>query len=139
MLLCEPEIPDKYWVNCFTFMCRNCDTNFDIVFPNDNYIVKFEEVGGGEVKWLPSYGRGGYIELITKLIPEHTSDDEITMAKASTFIRELNKCCEKGTSGNGYDFCRTKFECPNCNSRDLTTIEEKVLTNPKLSWLKISY
>ena len=137
--LCEPEIPKIYWVNCFTYKCKTCGNVFDSVFPNSDDIVKLCETDGDDVRWLPTYGEGGYLDLITKLLPEHSLCDEITMEKARAFIKELNKYCEQGEHGNGFGFSEKQIhECINCNSEDTVIISEKVLTSPKLRWLKIS-
>ncbi|MCL2817679.1 MAG: hypothetical protein FWD39_04760 [Clostridiales bacterium] len=136
--LCEPKIPGIYWFDCFTYKCKRCKSIFDVVVSNGDYIVKFEEINGSEVKWLPAYGKGGYLDLMTKLIPGYSLYDEITIAKATAFIKELNKHCEQGKTGNGFDLGSTRFECTNCNSKDIEYLSEKGLTNPDLSWLKIS-
>ena len=138
MKLCEPEIPKIYWVNCYTYKCKHCGNEFNILFPNGNYIVKFREIDGNNIRWLPTYGKGGYLDLMTKLLPGHSLNDEITVKKAKAFIKELNKNCEQGDGGNGFDISITKFNCTNCNSEDTKYLSETVLTNPTLSWLRIS-
>jgi len=135
--LCEPKISGAYWVNRITYKCKKCGNVFEIIFENGNELVKFEEINGNEVRWLPTYDKGGYLDLMTKLIG-YSSGDEITMAKTKAFIQELNKHCEHGKTGNGFDLSTTKFECPSCKSKDKETLKEDVLTNPKLPWLQIS-
>jgi len=87
---------------------------------------------------LPKTGKGGVVDLMTKLIPKFSINDEITMAISKQFIVELNKYCEQGKTGNGFEYCHMREECEKCRSTDLMLVKEKVLNNPELSWLKIS-
>ena len=134
---CEVPKPKVYWVNRHTYQCNNCQNVFNSVFGND-YIVKFREMDGNGERWLPIYGKGGYLDLMTKLISGHSFNDSISVAKAKMFIEELNKHCEQGDSGNGfYSDHKAVYECPNCGSRDTKILREEVLTNPNLAWLKV--
>ena len=133
-----PTPPKKYWFNCLRFKCTKCEKKFHITFPNGNEIIQFREIEGADVRWWHTYGKHGYLELATVLIPEHSLNDEITWKKSKAFIRELNKHCECGKTGNGFEFALTSYECTSCHSKDIECLEEKILVNPKLQWLKIS-
>ena len=132
------RVPEKYWINHLTYKCDTCGSTFEDWIPNGYDIVKLEAKGNGEVRWLPTYGTGGYIDLMTKLIPNHNKNDEITMEKSKTFIRKLERYSEKGKLGCGFELSRRISNCINCDSKDLKTINEEVLVNPELEWLKIS-
>ena len=137
MRFCYPEIPKVYWVDCFTYKCNSCGNIYDVTLPNGNdNLAKFKEKSGDEERWLPIYGRGGYVDLLNKLVPENSHS--ITMEMTKMFLVELNKYCERGINGNGFDIYLSNFNCPSCNSNNTMYLSEKVLTNPKLSWLKIS-
>ena len=138
MRFCEPAIPERYWVNNNTYECKQCGTIFDILFPNGNDLVKFKEVEGYETKWMPSYGKGGYLDLMTKLLPGHSINDEITDKKARMFVKELNKHCEQSENGREFDIDFANQCCTHCGSGETKCISENVLTNPRLAWLKIS-
>ena len=90
MKLCMPKVPKKYWVNQLTCNCKHCGCTFDILLPNSNDIVKLIEIGGNDIRWLPTYGIGGYIDLVTKLISNHNKNDEITMQKSRIFFLSRN-------------------------------------------------
>ncbi|NMC55908.1 MAG: hypothetical protein GYA50_01625 [Eubacteriaceae bacterium] len=135
---CEPEIPEIYWINSLTYKCENCGNVFELTFTNGYDVIKLKEINGDEIRWLPTYGKGGYLDLITKLIPEHSKDDVITMIESKKFIKELKKYSEKGSNGQGFDFSIARHECINCKSKELKILDEKVLMKPKLTWLKIS-
>ena len=133
-----PEIPESYWVDCLTYRCKDCGHTFDAVVPNGDDIVKFKEIDGKEEKWLPTYGKGGYLDLLNKLLPDISSKDEITQEIASAFLSELNKHCEKNPFSN--DFCFDYFTsiCKSCCSKNTEYAREKRYSNPELPWLKIS-
>ena len=133
-----PEIPDLYWVDRITLRCVRCGRLYEDTIPSGNELVKFKEIGGDEERWLPTYGKGGYLYLLKKYIPTHPTNAEISIAVAENFMTQLNKRCEQGKHGNGFEFYRKKTPECLCNSRDLETIEEVTLVNPSLLWLKVS-
>jgi hypothetical protein len=135
---CIPELPEKYWVNQITYRCENCGNSFDVFIPNGNDIVKFKEINGSEIRWLPTYNKSGYIDLMTKLIKGHKLNDPIDMKKAAKFIAELQGYIKKSSNGNGFGLSIDRRICPQCNSKKIRTLEENVLVNPELQWLEIS-
>ena len=109
--------------------------------PYDNDLVKLIEKSGTQVKWLPTYGVGGYLDLIKKLTSQ--SNDQALSSAMSMKIskimeQELHKYTEKGESGNGFIVGGYKQICPNCNSKEIKCNNETVTENPKLEWVKIS-
>ena len=72
---CIPELPEKYWVNQLNYKCESCGNSFEVFLPNGNDIVKFREINGSEIRWLPTYNKGGYIDLMTKIIKGHEFND----------------------------------------------------------------
>ena len=137
-VLCNPEMPEIYWVNRFTYKCKDCRVTFDIVTANGNDIIKLKEINGNEEKWLPTYGKGGYLDLLQKLLPDFSLKDEITQKKATIFISELNRHCERSIHNNGFDFDYFTTVCTNCHSKNTEYVSEERLVNSELSWLKIS-
>jgi len=55
--LCDSKSSAIYWVNLFTYRCKNCGKTFEIMFPNDQYLAKFREINGDEMRWMPTYGK----------------------------------------------------------------------------------
>jgi hypothetical protein len=51
---------------------------------------------------------------------------------------ELHKYTEKGDLGNGFIIGGYEHICPNCDSKELNCINEKVVEDPNLDWVKIS-
>lgn len=134
---CTPELPEMYWVNQSFYKCENCGNTFEICAPNGNEIVKLREINGSEIRWLPTFNKGGYIDLMTKVIKGHKVNDPINMEKATKFIAELQGYIEKSLNGNGFGLCIDTV-CPRCNSKSIEINEENVLVNPELRWLRIS-
>ncbi|MDD2542695.1 MAG: hypothetical protein PHH28_16875 [Desulfuromonadaceae bacterium] len=135
---CTPTIEGSYSIKKRVCKCRKCSKTFALITPNDNDIIKFKEVTGSEVRWLPTFGKGGYIDLMTKLIDGHKYNDQIDMKKSKQFIIKLQEYIEKTVAGNGFELSIDKTICPQCNSQEADTIDEKILENPDLEWLKIS-
>lgn len=138
MNYCTPEIPKVYWINSIIYKCNNCQYEFEFLAANGNELVKYQEVNGNKIRWLPVYGKGGYLDLMCKLIPEFSPDREITMEIAKKFNVLLQKYIEPSASGNTFTLADYNRYCPKCNSKDLTEINGNVLTNPNVEWLKIS-
>ena len=135
--MCVPENPGMYWLNCFSYKCNNCGNIFSIIFPNGDDVIEFEEAGGGDIKYLPLYGIGGYLDLLAKLLPGYTKKNDGNMEMSRLFLNELNKYCEKGSKEKGFEFRHLKFRCPKCRSKDITCLKEEVHVSPEISWLKI--
>ena len=138
MKFCYPEIPEINWVNCITYKCKDCGITFDIAVPNGNDTIKLKEIDGNEEKWLPTFGKGGYLDLLQKFFPDFSVEYKITQKRASIFISELNKHCEKSLHDNGFSFDYFVDNCTNCYSPNTEYVREKCLASPELSWLRIS-
>jgi len=139
---CVPIIPEIYEIKCLIYVCNSCGNIFAIALPNYDGLVMFKEIDGEEIRWLSTYEKGGYLDLMDKLIPEYSSiinnSDENSMERARTFIIELNKHCEKGKHKKGFVFNTPDSICPHCTSKEATELKEIILTNPKLNWMKIN-
>ncbi len=134
---CFPEIPKKYGINRYFFKCNNCSMEFEFLLPNGNYLVKYEEVEGFETRWLPTYGKGGYLDLMKKLLPDFDERDEITVQIGKRFNELLQSRIELSPRGSKFTLARYKPTCPNCKSVDLITLEEEILASPEVEWLRI--
>ena len=135
---CLPEIPKVYWINRVKYTCNSCGCDFELLLPNGNDLVKYSEVDGIETRWLPTYGKVGYLDLMSKLIPSHGINDEITMRTARKFDATLRNYIEPSSGGNLFTLAENRRMCLKCKSKDLKLIDETTLTTPKVDWLKIS-
>jgi len=133
---CFPKRPIKYWINVLNYKCKNCRRAFQIHIPNGDDIVKFESQATSEVKWLPSYGNGGYLDLFKKLCPDYKG--ELYPKIVQEFITKLNDYIEKDSITDFFQQSHYKHECIYCNSKEIALLSEETLENPDLDWLKIS-
>jgi len=135
------ETNQKYWIKTLSYECKVCGCKFNLEFPYDNDLVKLIEKSGTQIKWLPTYGVGGYLDLVKKLASQFNGQEftDVVSMKISKIMKlELYKYTEKGVIGNGFIVGGYEHICSNCNSKELNFINEKVVEDPKLDWVKIS-
>jgi hypothetical protein len=89
------------------------------------------------VKWLPTYGVGGYLDLLVKLVPGHQPTTEITMRTVQLFEERLADVAETTESGRPFHLDHARRACPLCHSTDVEELSERVLMNPPVDWLKV--
>lgn len=137
MNYCNPlELPSKYWITSLTYKCKSCQHEFEHLICNENELVKYVEKNGSEVRWLPTYGKGGYLDLLIKLVMNFQKDSEITMKIAKGFDVIFQNYTEKSLRGNPFTISDGKHVCSLCYSKELIVISEIVLENPKVEWMK---
>lgn len=138
---CYPQaINDKYWIKTIMYKCKNCGKEFIHELPLDNDVVKLIGKDTTDIKWLPTLGSGGYLDLIEKLAPEFNGREIIGIVsmKVTEIMKvELSKHTEKGILGNSYMVGGYEHICPKCKSKELEEIHEKTIENAKLDWVKI--
>lgn len=131
----EVQIPSSYSIRKESFKCRSCGTVFSSLFSNGNDLVKFTEDGGTEVKWLPTFEQGGYLDILEEVVPGFKKNQSVTMAVAKKFESSFKNMQEPSKAGNTFSVavgCR----CPSCNSDNKELLSEEVLESPKLDWLR---
>lgn len=129
---------DDYYIKNIEFECDGCKKKFNILLPLDDSIVKFSEVNGAEIRWLPTYGRNGYLDLMAKLIEGRKTNDAIDMKTSLRFQKELQKYIKPSIEGNSFVVSDLKRKCPFCNSGSVKEIYSEILKNPAaIVWLEI--
>lgn len=131
-------ILDDYYIKDIEFKCDNCKKKFNILLPLDDSIVKFSEVNGTETRWLPTYGRNGYLDLMSKLVEGRKTNDTVDMKTSIQFQKELQKYIKPSIEGNSFVVSDLKRKCPFCNSGSVKEIYSEILKNPAaIVWLQI--
>lgn len=132
--LIQFDIPAVYWIARTSYKCKACGHRFDVLSPEGNEVVKFVEVDGRDEKWMPTYGRHGYLDLFERFVPEFGKSQQITVKLAREFEEAFASLQEPSPSGKPYS---TFFQsrCPKCESVEMEIESEEVLTSPKLPWL----
>lgn len=132
-----PEVPNQYWLTQTRLRCRRCRSIFTILVPESADVVMLREEEGDQVKWLPVYGTGGYLDLLVKLVPGHQSSTEISMKTVSLFEDRLREISETSKSGRPFRLDYAHRTCPTCGSTEADEEGETVLQNPPLDWLRV--
>lgn len=131
------KIPEVYWVKVEDRRCTECSERFEYRSASGDYMVKFVEEGGIEERWLPTYGEGGYLHLLQRLVPGFASSEEITEDISRTFENAFVRHQTKSKRGNVFIICRG-VTCPQCGSRSANVLGERVETAPPVVWLSYS-
>lgn len=137
MTYCLPEVPDNYCLTQAQLWCSQCHYVFAILIPESADLVMLREADGNTVKWLPTYGVGGYLDLLVKLVPGHQPATELTMRTVRLFEERLADVAEKSDSGRPFHLDYARLVCPLCHSTDAEELSETVLMNPPVDWLKV--
>ena len=136
-----PEaISNAYAIDIITKKCRNCSYEFSFLVAGGmgGYeIVKYQEVDGDEIRWLPTYGKGGYLYLMEKLIHNFQMNDEITVQIAKQFDVLFRDHAEPSLRGKPFTLAQFPKECPSCHSKELSTLKEEALDSSDARWMKI--
>jgi hypothetical protein len=131
----QPATPPSYWVCESKRKCKNCGYEYTCVHPNGNEIVKFQEDGGVEVRWLPTFEVGGYLDLLERMVPNYSREQQITMPIVRKFESEFKIIQEHSLLGNAFNMS-VCCECPRCSSIKAIVVSEITYDSPKLKWMK---
>lgn len=131
------NVPSSYSIRNDVYRCRVCGTIFDAFFSNGNELVKFIEDNGTEVRWLPTFEAGGYLDLVEKLVPGYKKTQSINMSISRRFEAAFKTIQEHSNAGNTFSLA-VGSRCPSCNSDNKELLSEKILESPTLAWLRYS-
>jgi len=131
----EAERPRSYHILRQSLLCRDCGNRFECLVSADNLLVKFIDQETGVIRWLPTYERGGYLDLISQLVPGFGRNDEITMQVFKRFEESFRQIQEPATGGNTYTV-ENMILCPKCSSSSTVIMDEEVLDTPEVCWMR---
>ena len=136
---CYPITPKSYCINSLDYKCSICNEESTILVPHGNEIIKCKEVNGDETRWLPTYGNGGFLELLEILVPDNIQTNEVSIKIAREFERSLQPHMEKSTKGNLFTLVGLgRHKCFNCDSTELKLMKETMQVSPEVQWMGIS-
>lgn len=131
----QPSPPTRYILKQTAYRCGACGAEFRVRTPQDNDLVKYIEPVSGEERWMPTYGEGGYLQMMKRLVPEFASGKGITMAVSRKFETAFALIQERSKAGQPFRlFIRPM--CPKCGSTDLTITSETCLNSPPVCWMR---
>ena len=96
------EKPSMFWVTETLYFCKQCNTEYMSLMPAGNELVKFVEINGCEERWLPTYTKGGYLDLLEALIHGFKRNDEITVRVGKEFEQKFSIYQKPSPNDNKY-------------------------------------
>ena len=129
------NVPETYWITATHYRCRPGAHEFSWHWAEGGEIVKFVNTVGREERWLPTYGRYGYLELLERLVPGFLRDHEIGYEVANKFRQVLMELQSSVGLKDVYTVDERPPTCPTCNTRELDEISHEVTVNPPVTWL----
>jgi hypothetical protein len=130
------ELPSKYWIAKLSYVCNSCASTFEWRAAQGAEIVRFVTPDGGEERWLPTHGQGGYLQLLEQLVPGYSQHQAISVSVTREFSRRLSAVQVKGPSGATFNIDERDATCPCCRSKDIRLLSKMVESNPPLEWLR---
>jgi hypothetical protein len=130
----HPTIPKAYWIREDLVRCKQCTAEFKVQFAHGNEVVKFIEDGGYEDRWLPTFEKGGYLDLLERLVAGYRREQQITMPIAKRFESAFKGIQEVSSAGKPFSVA-IGARCPHCSSASVDVLDEQILASPPLKWL----
>jgi hypothetical protein len=131
----QAEIPSIYWTRIITYLCHDCGIIYEGMMPVGNELIKFIEKDGIEERWLPTYEKGGYFDLLENLIPGFKRTNKITVQIADEFENKFYEMQEPSTKGRTFTM-NIRVRCPECNSKSIIIRNIETLVNPNIAWMR---
>lgn len=120
---------NNYCVDQLQCVCEECKTIFLDYFPANYELVCFS-LEDGKKKFLPTYGKYGYLDLLSKLVDGWKQTDAITKIVLDNFLQKLQKIIP-------YKVVMDKTKCTVCGSYNIRVINRQTKLSPKVDWLEI--
>jgi DNA-directed RNA polymerase subunit RPC12/RpoP len=129
-------LPSNYWVATLSYVCESCGSTFEWRAAEGTEMVRFVTPDGGEERWLPTHGQGGYLELLERFVPGFAQHQTISVIVTREFSRRLSAVQLKSPSGAEFSIDERDATCPRCRSKDIRLLGKMVDSNPPLEWLR---
>jgi hypothetical protein len=130
-----PKVPNSYSVRNETRVCNDCGCNHNITFSAGDDLVAFQDTKSGEVRWLPTYEEGGFLDLLRKLVPDYSDEQGITHRVSQDFEKVFDRIQER-ISPEGVFRIQVVRGCPNCGSRKVIVERSTIEKNPSVEWIR---
>lgn len=122
-------LTNNYCIEELTYFCEKCQKKFFECVPS-NYELVYFTLENGEKRFLPTYGRYGYLDLLDRLVDEWKPNDEITESISIRFITELQKITP-------YKVMFNEVKCPFCGNHNVLIMQRSPRFNRSIEWLEI--
>lgn len=114
--------------------CIGCSKHFVCRTSPDNALVKFVDAATSQERWLPTFEKGGYLDIVEQCVDGFRRDCEITMKVFREFESKFRSFQHRPATG-GYWSVANGCRCPNCGGKKVETLAEQTVNNPKMEWL----
>lgn len=115
------------------FLCEICRDEFVWLKSEDDLLVKLE-CSDGVVRWMATYGQGGYRHLLEQLVPGFSRRQLITATVARKF-EEAFRTLQQQDCLPFECFLGRGPRCLNCGSNDLRIEAETVTLHASLEFV----
>jgi hypothetical protein len=130
------KVPKHYAIRREYRRCNACDISFEVNFSAADDLVPFQDSSSSEIRWMPTYENGGYLDLLELLVPAYSQGDRITHRVSQAFESAFEVIQEKPLSGGMFRIWAVGG-CPSCGSCDKIIIESNsILRRPPLTWIR---
>lgn len=131
----QSELPQTYYIREVLHSCAECGESFIVMYSMHDDLVKYIEPTSGEERWLPVFGKYGYLDLLERLVPGYSRDMEVTMPISRDFGGRFEKLQEPSSSGRPFSVA-VRASCPRCGGIKLRTDREIALESPPIYWMR---
>jgi len=131
----QANVPNAYALRRESRHCRSCGCHFKVDFSAGDDLVAFQDTQGSEFRWLPTYEKGGYLDLLPRLVTDYADGKQITYHVARAFEAAFDLIQERPASGGWFHTWHVKG-CPSCGSREVVTEGVSIRKNPRLTWMR---
>lgn len=122
----------NYCIREITYRCITCNEVFLAHIPNDYELVQFI-CSDGKKRYLPTYGKYGYLFLLPYLVDGWSPNKTITQKVSNTFTAKLSEVCPYKVRF----FNMSQLQCPYCGSINNSVQGEKIYRNVAVDWIEI--
>lgn len=127
-----PISAEDYCIKELTCRCLACGEAFTEYIPNDYELVQFM-CGDGKKRYLPTYGRYGYLSLLSNLVDGWTPNQPITPKISGALTARLSELCPYEVRLTD----RSQLRCPRCGGAKISIRKEAVVNNLCVDWIEI--
>ena len=121
---------DNYCVDELDCVCKTCKKEFSECAPSDYELVCFL-LENGEKRFLPTYGKYGYLDLLGRLVSDWNPAKPITESVSNQFIAELQNITP-------YQIKEYQLICPSCGSTAIQVMKKTAQYGRTVKWLEIN-
>lgn len=127
------RIPKMYLICRETRRCLDCGCEYDVDLSRDEMLMCFKDTQSTELRWLPVFEEGGFLELQKLLL---RADVIQSRGAYAAFDAAFEAIQERPKSGGVFHIRWEKWRCRECQSKHILDERVRVLERPRLRWMR---